>query len=352
MIRHAPFHWKRILSAKLFGNLFRPTFSYQSVVSPRSWACVDLGAFQRPLQDLAGLSGVVLMEDRDPDFFLSFTHYLPWADTLLVRHGPLSHFRTHLDLKGLVKELHEQGINVVLGFWNYTGRGLGHLSKALFFRQHPEFFRVSQSSDVYPFVTVQPEGVSYAEYIGHQYQKLAETFGFDGLMLGDGMSGFRSFMHPDLYRDKEDTVPLWTEFYATIARTVHRTGGTLFAYDCMGYAAAEARHHGIDYKEVAQAGLDVLVYQSYPQAWGEYWLSRFADRYDLSANLINIKTVRKALAGTKTKILYTVELGDSVEQWWGNPDRTAKQIELLDPLSDGRFLVWGNDLFAALPKHE
>lgn len=338
----------RFLGKKLFGNFNRPRFLFDETVQGRVWACTDLGAFPRPLPIIKGVEGIVIMEDRHPEFFLSFSHYRPWAETTLNRHGPLRTRHTQQDLKELVKELHEQHIKVVIGFWNFAGRGLGFFPKASFFRQHPEFTRIPQSSDIYPFVTLSPEGLTYAEYIGHQFQKLTEAFGFDGLMFGDGLTGFRSFLDPDLYRDREETIPQWTEFYATVAQAVKRSKGVFLAYDCMGNSYSEAQRHGVDYKELAQVGLDFLVFQAYPQAWGEYWLSAFADRFDLEACVINLRSVKKALAGTDCKVLYSLELGDSVEKWWADPKKTKKQMEKLDPISDGRFLVWANDLFAQL----
>jgi len=52
-------------------------------------------------------------------------------------------------------------------------------------------------------------------------------------------------------------------------------------------------------------------------------------------------------------VLYTVELGDSVERWWADPAATVEQMRALDPLAGGRFLVWANDLVvaAALEQH-
>lgn len=188
--------------------------------------------------------------------------------------------------------------------------------------------------------------MSYAEYIGCQYERLRGAFGFDGLMLGDGFCGFGSFVAPDLHADREDTIPQWTQFYRTVATRVHAAGGVLVAYDYMGFPSRDARRHGVDYRAIAGAGLDLLVYQSYPQAWGRYWLAEQRGRFGLHACVRNLATVRAALAGTGTRILYTVELRDSVERWAAEAPSTRRQMAALDPLADGRFLVWANDLFA------
>jgi len=308
------------------------------------WACTDLGAFPRPLPRLAGLEGVVIMEDRDPRFFLSFAGFQPTRDTDLNRHGPRRDWATQDDLRILVARLHAQGIRAVIGFWNYGG-WLYH-RRPRWVRTHPELRHLAFSSQLYPFVRLRPEGITYAEYIGRQYARLREAFDFDGLMLGDGFCGFSSIWDPDLYGDLARTIPEWTGFYRTVAEAVHGAGGLLLAYDQMGMSAAESLGHGVDYRALARAGLDVLVYQSYPQAWAGFWLESYRSRFDLAANLRNIATVAASVAGTQTRVLYTLELGDSVERWSAEPRVTMAQLAALDPLAGGRFLVWANDLIA------
>ena len=313
-------------------------------MNDRTWACVDLGAFPRPLPRLAGLQGVVIMEDRDPQFFLSFRAIDPQVETRLNRHGPLRLWSTQQDLKGLVRELHKQRLQVAIGFWNYGGGWLHR--KPPWLREHTELKTLPLSSHLNPFVRLPREGMDYAEYIARQYERLQAAFGFDGLMLGDGLCGFGSVWDPDRYANNERAIPQWTRLYRGIADGVHRTRGVLLAYDHLGFPYREARKHGVDYRMLADAGLDVLIYQSYPQAWGEYLLIEYQSRFDLNANVKNLMTVRDALAGTDVKVLYTVELGDSVERWRAAPDRTRAQMAALDPLADGRFLVWGNDIIA------
>lgn len=341
-----PYHLIRALLRRTFRR-YRPcSLSLAQVVDRRTWACVDLGAFPRPLPRLDGLEGVVIMEDRDPRFFLSFSEYEPGRDTTLNRHGPLRRWRTHEDLRTLVAQLHGQHLRVAIGVWNYGG-WLFH-RRPPWVRAHPELRHLALSSQLFPFVRLRPEDMTYAEYIGRQYARLREAFDFDGLMLGDGFSGFGSIWDPDRYDDLARTVPEWTALYRTVAGAVHRLGGVLLAYDQMGMAAGEARRHGVDYREIGGAGLDVLVYQSYPQAWAGFWLETYRSRFDLAANVRNLATVTSAAAGTGLRVLYTVELGDSVERWSADPARTAEQVAALDPLAGGRFLVWANDLVAQL----
>ena len=341
-VTRPPYHLVRALLHRTF-RLHRPsTLTLSQVADGQTWACVDLGAFPRRLPRLEGLEGVVIMEDRDPQFFLSFAGFEADRPTGLNRHGPLHAWTTQADVRDLVAQLHGQAIKVAIGFWNYGGRLLHR--RPPWVRAHPELRHIALSSQLYPFVVLRPEGLTYAEYIGGQYERLCQAFRFDGLMLGDGFCGFSSIWDPDHYGDRADTIPEWTALHRTIARAVHRTGGLVLAYDQMGLSAAEARDHGVDYRALAVAGLDILVFQSYPQAWAGFWLESYRSRFDLAANARNIATIKAAVAGTGLRVLYTLELGDSVERWWADSQRTMEQMRALDPLAAGRFLVWANDL--------
>jgi hypothetical protein len=345
-IPRPPYHLIRALVRRAFRRQRPSGLSLAQVADGRTWACTDLGAFPRPLPSLDGLEGVVIMEDRDPQFFLPFAGYQAPRAADLNRHGPRHDWVTQEDLRTLVGQLQAQGVKTAIGFWNYGGWQFHR--RPAWLRAHPELRHVPLSSQLYPFVYLRPEHITYAEYIGRQYARLREAFNFDGLMLGDGFCGFSSIWDPDRYADQAHMIPRWTAFYRTIADAVHYAGGTLLAYDEMGMSAGAAARHGADYRALADAGLDILIYQSYPQAWAGFWLESYRSRFDLAANLRNLPTVIAALAGTNTKVLYTVELGDSVERWWADPRRTLEQMAVLDPLAAGRFLVWANDLVAQL----
>jgi hypothetical protein len=341
-----PYHLLRAEWRRLFLRPVPRTLDYRDLVRGRTWACADLGAFPRPLPRLPGLEGVVLMEDRDPEFFLSFRTYDPDAPTGLNRHGPLRHWSTEADLLALVRGLQAQGIRVAIGFWNYGGWALHR--KARWLRAHPEVKRARFTSHMNPFAVLR-EGGTYADYIGAQYRRLRAAFGFDGLMLGDGFCGFGSIWDPDGYRDEAATIPAWTALYRRIADAVHAAGSVLLAYDAMGLPYEEARRHGADYRQLAAAGLDILVYQSYPEAWGRHWLETYAPRFDLAASVRQLPTVRQALRGTATRLFYTLEISDAVERWMARTEAIHAQIEALDPLADGRLLVWANEVVSALP---
>jgi len=339
----------KILAGKISSRFKAPpAFRFNDLVAGKTWACTDLGAYQKPLQSLAGLTGVVIMEDRFPDFFLSYARFEPERETKLNRHGPLKDYSTQRDLKALVGLLQAQGIKAVIGFWNYFGWQFEFFRRPKWLKNHPEVKPIPRSSDIDPFFTLREENLSYAEYIAKQFQKLEADFGFDGLFLGDGFAGYRSIADPDLYRDKMESAQKWQSFYEKISRAVHQSGGLLFAYDCLGFPYEEAKLHGADYKLFSQAGLDYLVFQSYPQAWGEYWFSRRQEKFSLAASRKNLESVSRALKDTATQILYTVELNDRIEGWQADRQKTQFQIETLDRLASGRFLVWANDLLAGL----
>jgi len=339
-----PYHLMRAVWRRAFRSHRPSDLPFAEAVRGRTWACTDLGAFPRPLPEFPGVDGVVIMEDRDPRFFLSYRGYAPDAETGLNRHGPLRAWSTQQDLRVLVEQLRAQGIAVAIGCWNYGGWWVHRRPRWL--RDHPELAHLPFSTQLTPFVRLRREGITYAEYIAQQYARLCGDFAFDGLMLGDGFCGFGGLWDPDLYRGQEAEVPRWTEFYRVVAAAVHLTRGVLLAYDLMGFPSAEAREHGVDYRALADAGLDILVYQSYPQAWGGFWLETYRSRFDLAANVANLGTVASALAGQPAQLFYTVELGDSVERWRAEADATREQMARLDPLAPGRFLVWANDLFA------
>jgi hypothetical protein len=323
-------------------------FPYEEIVadSLNAAACVDLGAFRKPLQIINGIDTLVIMADRSPQFFLSFPEYQSAQIVPLNRHGPLTEYTTQEDLRLLVQGLHDQGKKVMIGFWGFWGDGAQ--GPGDWMRSHPELGpRQEDESDIGdPFVTLRMEGITFADYIAQQHEKISKTFGFDGLFLGDGLSGYRDFLHPERYRNREDSCQRWAEFYRTIAKTVHRTNGRLWAYDCMGFSYEEARQHGADYRLLATAGLDTLVFQSYPTAWAYYF--KVAGKTGLDQDLVNFKSVRTATTDTNLEVYYSLELGDSIEGWWPKHKTTRNQMAGFATVADGKFLVWGNDLIAAM----
>src|SRR5262249_21967038 len=141
-------------------------FSLAQVAGGRTWGCVDLGAFPRPLPALEGLEGGVIMEDRDPRVFLSFLDYDPEAEPPLNRHGPLRSWTTQEDGVDLVVELHQGRVKVAIGFWNYGG-GLFHRGPRGV-RDPPELKHFPFSSHFSPFAWLQPGGMEFCEYIARQ----------------------------------------------------------------------------------------------------------------------------------------------------------------------------------------
>jgi len=318
-------------------------------------ACTDLGAFREVgknnLKD-TNISGIVIMEDRIPDFFITYNKFKSETDTTLNRHGPFTQIRTHLDLQKLIKELQEQGIKVYLGFW---GQVLDpHKRICLnWLDQHQELWTLHKENkknyDLDPLVTLQQENISFAELVVNQFTKLKNDFNFDGLFLGDGLNGYRLFIDPGQYKDKEHTKEKWTKFYKTIADGLHELDSKLLAYDCLGQAPDKAILHGADYLAQAEAGLDYLIVQTYPVAWGKKWLKRFPG-FDFKSTVKNLQSTKEKLNNTNCKVTYTLEMGDSVEGWQAKPRITRKQLKYYKDHADAKLLVWGNDLFYEILK--
>ena len=310
--------------------------------------CVDLGAFPDSLPSLIGIDTVVIMEDRSPEFFLEYDGYRPNKAVPLNRHGgPMNSYKTQRDLKNLVQKIHEQGIDVLIGFWGFWADGLSQPSNWL--EKHPELTpRRHDESDIgNPFAVLKEEGITFAQYIANQYKKLYQDFAFDGLFLGDGLCGFRSFMHLERYTDRRHDVEKWADFYRTVVRALHEAKGELWAYDCMGFSALAAAAHGVDYDLLAKVGLDVLVFQTYPTAWAKYF--KVPGKTGLYQDLHNFVTVSEAFSfPSSIRLYYTLEMGDSREGWWPTWKDTRDQMKEFQKYADGKILVWGNETMASL----
>lgn len=316
-------------------------------------ACTDLGAYKpigkNNLKN-TGIQKVVIMEDRLPDFFLEYKKFEPNKDTTLNRHGPLKFLNTQNHLKKLVNELHEQGIKVYLGFW---GQLMDPHSNTCcpFIDNHPELWTLYHDNennlDIDPLVTLQPENISFAQYVINQFTKLINDFNFDGLFLGDGLNGYRLFSDPTKYKDQEHSKNKWTQFYAELANGIHELDCQLLAYDYLGFAPEQAIMHGADYLAQAESGLDYLIVQTYPTAWGKKWLKNFPG-FDFDSCLNNLKATKNKLKNTNCKVIYTLEIGDTVEGWKSSYWTTKKQLKHFNNHADGKLLVWANDLFSKL----
>ena len=149
---------------------------------------------------------VVLMEDRQPDFFLTYDGFNAESYTRLNRHGPYgfgAYHPTHTDMKRFVRTLHDSGIGVMYGFWIHENRWIA--------RRHPELLLTDcngkiwatedYSSDINPLLLFEQDdsyfgiknGDRFSDYVCRQYDKISNDFGFGGLFVGDGGLGFRVF---------------------------------------------------------------------------------------------------------------------------------------------------------------
>lgn len=344
-IRQNPLY---IYARKLLWKISKPQqANYNEVLADKlpTLACTDLGAYYKDKpNNLKGINAVVIMEDRIPEFFLSYNNFEPNKDTGLNRHGPLKELKTQTDLKNIVSELHSQNIKVYFGFWCY--RGTIFERNWSWLKNHPEVNALPWVYSYFdPLVNLEKEKMSFAEYVGKQYEKLQKDFNFDGLFLGDGSNGYGRLTNIYDSENKAVTSPKWAEFYKTIAKKVHETGGKLLAYDILGFAPEQAKLHGADYKAEAEAGLDYLVVQTYPVAFGQFW--EYGNKgFDLASCLDHFQKTKEALKDTNCQAIYTLELGDAVEGWYASKNDTISQLLAFQNIASGKLLVWANKIFA------
>lgn len=362
---------------------------------------------------------IALMEDRRPEWFLGFRPGSDDLDVPLNRHGPESGRWTRAEVRALVGALRAHGVRVLVGVWMHECAWVDERHPELLMRDADGRLWqdvVRKNADVDPLKRLRAdaehgieEGLPFVEYLVRQYAALRAAFGFEGLFVGDGGMGFREFAHDgrdalhfdfdaaavadfarsDAYVAHEgcalradgpsDAAELarrhaadvrahhasawlawtrarWKAFYARLADAIHAHDGTLAAYNTMNYDPVLAREHGVDFRDLAEAGLDVLVFQTYDWAWGPHGpLTPQADK-DAAANLAALLLTRGHVGhATPMRIVFTTETNDRVEGWRAPLDATLREIgayggarsfdgERWRPVADGTFVVWANDV--------
>lgn len=377
----------------------------------------DCGVGDYVARSQRALSWVVIMEDRQPVFFHGYQGYVADADVPLNRHGPRSDGWRMQDLRRLVNAFHAHHVKVLLGYWAHECSFVDDRHPELIIREATgELWqdRVEMNADFSPLRRMRAdlehgvrEGERYATWAVRRYAELARDFGFDGLFLGDGFMGFRrhgqdwkDLRHFDFHEewlaefrvdhafDHHEGCALvdgaatpeaaadvhahhwehwvafnterWTDFYRTTCQGVHAAGGIVAAYNVMNYDPALARQHGVDYRGIAEAGLDILVFQAYDYAWGP--LGPFGSlgitKKDIETNLQSLLRTRAHVGfDTPMQIVVTVETEDEVETWNAPAAHTLGELYQLghalahDGISwrraaDGAFVVWGNSVAA------
>jgi hypothetical protein len=185
-------------------------------------ACLDLGVgkptqYREISKALAEkeIQFVVLMEDRQPDFFIKYDKYNAESYVRLNRHGPQNdtYYPTQNDLKSFVKAFRDEGIEILYGFWVHENRWVDERHQELLLTDFDGRSLRSESFvyDFNPLLKMKVDsdyrirnGEAFAEYICKQYSNLADDFGFDGLFLGDGGMGFRLFGEDSIGLDRYD----------------------------------------------------------------------------------------------------------------------------------------------------
>ena len=320
---------------------------------------VDLGAF--PLQKVregtadfsrlkeAGIRSIVIMEDRAPHFYLNYGDFDADATVPLNRHGNADDVWTMADLKKLVDGLHEQDIKVVIGFWGNTAEH----EKNPFVNRNWDSLKpvVPYSDDINPLSFVEDEHgekIPFGDYIVQQYTKLNADFGFDGLFLGDGLMGFRSFLDPHGPYNFAEEQYLWTDFYRRVYNGLKEVdeADTLWAYDCMANGPAAARRNGVSLESITPY-IDHYIFQSYGNdAWGKDYMK--VPGYDVHRDEQQIASLPPEL---KKKVKYSIGLGDAVEHWKGRKKWMTEKHMLIGPHAGaGTLGVWSTEIFSQLFK--
>ncbi|MCC6643664.1 hypothetical protein IT411_02850 [Candidatus Peregrinibacteria bacterium] len=290
---------------------------------------------------------IVLMEDRDPQFFLNYADYQADQVVPLNRHGSKEDKWTMADLKKLIAQLQEKKIKVIIGFWGNTGNKDGNdFIKRNWDNLAPV---IPSSDDINPLSMVRngdDKEMSCADYIVEQYRKLDRDFGFDGLFLGDGLMGFRSFLDPNGDYNTADFNQLWTDFYRKIYEGVKETGNedTLWAYDCMANGQKRAQKNGLNLEGIAKY-IDNYIFQSYANdAWGSDYMN--LPGYDLNRDKVQSLDLPDAL---KVKTRYSVGIGDNVEGWAGKAKNIGeKHVQIGPQAKRGSLGVWSNGLIRGI----
>lgn len=314
---------------------------------------VDLGSFdlsklrsgQLNYQHLIdrGIKELVIMEDRDPQFFLNYSGYDADRTVPLNRHGNASDLWTMGDLKKLVDQLHQNNIKATIGFWGNNG----NLKNNPFLAKNEQALTpvIPGSDDINPLAFVDTpdhRNIPFADYVVEQYQKLKNDFAFDGLFLGDGLMGYRNFLDPHGPYDASGYSTLWTDFYKRIflgIKTIN-PNDTLWAYDCLGRGRQAALKNGLDLEAITPY-IDHYIFQSYGNdAWGKDYMD--LPGYDNQRDASHLNSLPAAL---KKKTKYTIGLGDKVEGWTGHlPQIKAKHQALSPDARQGTLGVWSTSL--------
>jgi hypothetical protein len=294
-----------------------------------------------------GLRELVLMEDRDPQFFLNYPGFNPTQPVPLNRHGSKQEVWTQADLRLLTEKMHQSGLKVTIGFWgNIENAANNEFLKRNWAQIQPV---IPGSTDMNPLAIVRDTNgreMAFADYVLSQYQKLHRDFGFDGLFLGDGLMGYRDFKDPNAPYDFSSTTSLWTDFYKRLHQGVHEItpNGKLWSYDVMGKGTADSKKHGVDLTGITHH-LDSFVFQAYgSDAWGKDYM--VLPGYDLARDQ---KAISELPPELQAKTKYSVSFGDAVEGWTASAaSNKIKHQTLKDHALQGGLGVWSNQTIRRL----
>ena len=212
---------------------------------------------------------------------------------------------TNFELKGLVDELHRNGIQVYISFFNYCSyaEDNGNIFIDPFHEAHPEV-REKDSSGTYistHMLKRLSDGTYYEDVLQEKTVNALVDYGFDGIQIADGISSPRltvpsSICRDDIllqfeertgikipeYTDVKEYVKKncyieyvnfcaerWTEFFKKFYNRLSNAGKTAHFNSAWTTCAIDSIYrYGVDYRGVAKAGATSCVIEDVSGAVG------------------------------------------------------------------------------------
>jgi len=259
---------------------------------------------------------------------------------------------TSFQLRGLVRELQKYGIEVYFSVFNVYSR------YSEWAKHHPEILETARTGQKLGAINILrrlADGTPYEEFFVNQVGRLLDDYGFDGFHAADGYSSPRNPISEIDYSDDmvsqfaigmglelppEFSVPCeqdpalierraewiwknkrveWIQYYAgrwqqycrRLVETVHCRGKKVVLNSAWTRDPFEALYrYGIDYKRMAETGVDGIVVETVAPSAGVYGLDMSAAHHSYAAMMMLIKAYVP-----NVKLVNLCCIKDTLEQW-------------------------------------
>jgi hypothetical protein len=237
--------------------------------------------------------------------------------------------------------------------------------------------RVHLRADTYPYAAFPdglPDGISFGEVLGGQWQVVSTYLGMDVLHLRDGFFGpmvyARSGPAGPLGPTDPSEVDRWTDAVADLFLAVKRArpDGLVMAYSSAISPIAEWRVGCVDLEEIiARGAIDIWIDQSWGGAWQDWWDNQRSGWTHQLANIlvhaamIAAGNARRPAGSTPCTHHALIETWDAEELWdtlHRVPDKlrwaiwaythAATLVDGLPVATGGVYLSWANSYFGGL----